>query len=169
MSVGFLASWHGADAVAATRAVFSTALFHAGDFGMGPSGTVATLPETLLDRDPSEAMRALRLADSTAAGLPAHSVLGDAAAPASAEQDRLTAMPVCDLPAAAVDCCFDENVLGEQRADAFGRIDAAENTGTSRAAALAVIPLIFSRFEEDPTIGQAESRRRWHRAIRERR
>ncbi len=165
--VGFIASRHGADVDSSTSAMLSAALFRAGDFGAGSSGPVSTLLENSLDRDASDAARASSLADSTAvAGLSAHGVRVDAAASAMAEQDRLPAVPISDLPAAAVDCCFDEDSLGEQ-ADGFTRIDAAGTTAASRATALAVIPLIFSRFEDDPAIGPAGARRRWHPAARE--
>jgi hypothetical protein len=170
MSVDLVASWQDADTGSSARTAFPANLLRTGDFGMVSSGSVSALLGKLLDRDASDAAHASSLADgTTVAGLPAHGILGDASAPASALWDRLPAIPISDLPTAAVDGCFDEDSFGEQYGDALVRVDAAETTGTSRAAALAMIPLIFSRFEEEPSIGHAESRRRWHFTARERR
>jgi hypothetical protein len=154
MSTGLSSSRRGIDVDSSTSAMLSAALFRSGDSGVGSLGPISTLWETSLKRNAKDATQALSLAD--------------ASSPASAEQDRLLAVPMSDLPTAAVDCCFDEDSFGAEHADALMRVDMAETTGASRATALAVIPLIFSRFEEEPTIGRADARKRWHLAARER-
>jgi hypothetical protein len=165
MSAGFLSLRRGADVDSATDAMLSASLFRSGDFGSGLLGPVSALWENSLNRD---ATQTLSLANSTAAAaLPADSVRVDASSPVSAEHDRPLAVPTSDLPAAAVDCCYDEDGLGAEHADALVRVDMAEATGASRATALAVIPLIFSRFEEEAAIGRAETRKRWPLAARE--
>jgi len=55
----------------------------------------------------------------------------------------------------------------EHVADGLARVDAVEMTSTSRAAVLAVIPLIFSRFEPgDLAAAEWDSRRSQRRAAR---
>ena len=166
--IGFRSSWHDADAADPTSPVLLATIVQAGDFGEGSSGSAAALLEHPLGCDASDATRMPSLAYSTAAaGLPAPGTSTEVSVPASAARDRLPAIPAPDLPAAAVDCCFDGDSFGEQRADANTRVDAVETTTVERATALAVIPLIFSHFEEEPAIGRADSHRRRHLAARE--
>jgi len=152
----------------ATSARFAATRFgHSDDLLAASDELGFALLDTPADRDGSAAIDVANLAGSTtvswqSTALPAVAIQADPFASVAA-RDLLSAATVAvpDLRSAAVDSCFAEDSPVERVADSHARVDAVEMTSTSRAAALAVIPLIFSRFEPgDPAAAEWDLRRR---------